>query len=71
MKEFGVHQGVNLDGGGSTTMVVHGQIVNKPSDATGERPVANALLVISHAPRSNFKRLIIEPKIKTPPGQME
>jgi len=26
---------LNLDGGGSTTMVVKGRIVNHPSDATG------------------------------------
>jgi exopolysaccharide biosynthesis protein len=40
------YQAVNLDGGGSTTMVVRGQVVNRPSDQTGERPVANALLVV-------------------------
>ena len=41
---------INLDGGGSTTMVVRGAIVNHPSDnnqfdPAGERPVANAILV--------------------------
>jgi exopolysaccharide biosynthesis protein len=41
------HQAINLDGGGSTTMVVRQQVVNRPSDQTGERPVANALLVIT------------------------
>jgi len=40
------YQALNLDGGGSTTMVVRQQIVNSPSDQTGERPVANALLVV-------------------------
>ena len=39
-------QAVNLDGGGSTTMVVRNTVVNRPSDQTGERPVANALLVV-------------------------
>ena len=38
-------QALNLDGGGSTTMVVGGEIINKPSDATGPRPVSDALLV--------------------------
>ena len=38
-------QALNLDGGGSTTMVVGHQVVNRPSDQTGERTVANALLV--------------------------
>ena len=50
MLEWGVYQGVNLDGGGSTTMVVRGDVVNSPSDAGGERSVANALMVISKAP---------------------
>ena len=37
---------LNLDGGGSTTMVVRGAVVNHPSDATGPRPVSDALLVL-------------------------
>jgi hypothetical protein len=36
---------LNLDGGGSTTMVVKGTIVNHPSDATGPRRVSDALIV--------------------------
>jgi hypothetical protein len=36
---------LNLDGGGSTTMVVKGQVVNRPSDPAGPRPVGDALLV--------------------------
>ncbi len=43
------YQGLNLDGGGSTTMVVSEQVVNKPSDPTGERPVVNALLVVANS----------------------
>ena len=38
--------GMNLDGGGSTTMVVGGRVTNAPSDAAGERPVGDALLVL-------------------------
>jgi phosphodiester glycosidase len=38
---------LNLDGGGSTTMVIRGNIVNHPSDATGPRKVSDALLVFS------------------------
>jgi exopolysaccharide biosynthesis protein len=37
---------VNLDGGGSTTMVVQGRIVNRPSDLKGPRPVSDALAVL-------------------------
>jgi hypothetical protein len=43
--ELGVTDAMNLDGGGSTTMVVRGTVINKPSDATGERAVSDALLV--------------------------
>ncbi len=45
MIEFGCVEAMNLDGGGSTTMVVRGKAVNRPSDATGERAVSDALLV--------------------------
>ena len=39
---------INLDGGGSTTMWIQNKgIVNFPSDITGERPVANALLILN------------------------
>lgn len=34
---------LNLDGGGSTTMVVQGKIVNRPSDAKGPRAVSDAI----------------------------
>ena len=45
MQALGVAQGLNLDGGGSTTLVIRGMVVNHPSDSTGERKVGNALLV--------------------------
>jgi hypothetical protein len=35
---------LNLDGGGSTTMVVQGTVVNHPSDATGPRRVSDAIV---------------------------
>jgi exopolysaccharide biosynthesis protein len=43
--EFGAVDAINLDGGGSTAMVIKNRLVNKPSDATGERPVSDAILV--------------------------
>ncbi len=43
--EFGALEAINLDGGGSTTMVIKNKLVNKPSDATGERPVSDAILI--------------------------
>ena len=44
---LGAWNAINLDGGGSTTMVINGQVVNSPSDSTGERPVANTLQITS------------------------
>ncbi len=46
MIEHGVYQGLNLDGGGSTTMIIKNKIVNSPSDKTGERKVGNCIMVI-------------------------
>jgi hypothetical protein len=46
MRELGAWQAMNFDGGGSTTMVVDGRVVNRPSDKEGEREVGNALLVV-------------------------
>ena len=43
--ELGAVDAINLDGGGSTTMVVKGAIINRPSDPTGERPVSDAIFV--------------------------
>lgn len=36
---------VNLDGGGSSAMVVKGKVINRPSDKTGERKVASILSI--------------------------
>jgi hypothetical protein len=44
-RRLGLVNALNLDGGGSTTMWVQGQVLNKPSDATGPRRVSDALLV--------------------------
>ncbi|MBI4519358.1 MAG: phosphodiester glycosidase family protein [Gemmatimonadetes bacterium] len=38
-------EALNLDGGGSSTILIGTRIANRPSDPLGERPVANALLV--------------------------
>lgn len=42
---IGAVDAINLDGGGSTAMVIDGKVVNKPSDANGERKVGDALIV--------------------------
>ena len=43
-QRLGVDSAMNLDGGGSSSMVVKGRVVNHPSDGF-ERSVTNALLV--------------------------
>ncbi|MHB1310715.1 MAG: phosphodiester glycosidase family protein [Gemmatimonadaceae bacterium] len=47
---LGITQALNLDGGGSTTLVINGKVVNTPSDPAGERPVGNALLIERRRP---------------------
>lgn len=53
MRALGARDAINLDGGGSTTMVYADpgnagelRIANRPSDAVGERPVADALAIV-------------------------
>ena len=49
LNDFGAVNAINLDGGGSTELVIKGDIVNSPSDGY-ERPVGDALIII---PRSS------------------
>lgn len=46
---LGVHDAVNLDGGGSTTMSVRGRLINQPSGGV-ERAVGDALVYLDAAP---------------------
>jgi hypothetical protein len=46
LRALGAVNALNFDGGGSTVMVVGDSIVSHPSDKEGERPVANALVVL-------------------------
>jgi exopolysaccharide biosynthesis protein len=55
MLSTGCVEALNLDGGGSSTMLVNGKETIKPSDKTGQRPVP-AVLVIS-SPKQGQKRL--------------
>lgn len=43
MLRLGSSHAINLDGGGSTALMVDGRLANRPSDAAGERQVANIL----------------------------
>lgn len=46
MRSLGARDALNLDGGGSTAMTVRGRVVSRPSDASGERPVSDALVIL-------------------------
>ncbi|MCE5252569.1 phosphodiester glycosidase family protein [bacterium] len=49
LKELGATEAINLDGGGSTTMWVDGQVRNRPSDGI-VRSIANALILYTVTP---------------------
>ena len=46
LRRLGAVDAMNLDGGGSSVLVAGGRVVTLPSDETGERSVADALLVL-------------------------
>jgi exopolysaccharide biosynthesis protein len=45
MLKLGCRQALNLDGGGSSTFWIHGQVMNSPCYGK-ERPMANALVLV-------------------------
>lgn len=47
MASLGAVDAINLDGGGSSTLALEGELSNIPSDATGARPVGDALMLFS------------------------
>ena len=46
MVALGAKEALNLDGGGSTSMTLGTKLVTRPSDATGERPIGDAVVVL-------------------------
>lgn len=62
LRELGCWDAMNFDGGGSTTMVVRGEVVNKPSDRLGPRSVVNSLLVILEGAAGPLARLEFSPR---------
>ncbi|WP_377914222.1 phosphodiester glycosidase family protein [Bacillus songklensis] len=46
MQALGAKDAVNLDGGGSTTMTIGSELINRPSDSTGERPIGDAIVLL-------------------------
>ena len=46
MKSLQVEKAMNLDGGGSSIMIINGKATGKPSDIAGERAVGDAILFL-------------------------
>lgn len=49
--ELGCQEAINLDGGGSSCMLVNGKETIQPADKEGERPVASVFIVKKKEPR--------------------
>jgi exopolysaccharide biosynthesis protein len=45
LQDLGCYEAVNLDGGGSTCMLVNGKETVHPSDKEGERPVPSVFVI--------------------------
>jgi hypothetical protein len=61
MKEWGMKEALNLDGGGSTTAIVRDVVENRPSDG-GLRRNANGVIVVSEVEQGPLATLEIHPK---------
>lgn len=51
---------MNLDGGGSTNLFANGKTINRPSDATGPRPVVSAVLIRDRYKKKSTNLLVEE-----------
>ncbi len=58
LRNMGCKEALNLDGGGSSTLFVRGQVLNRPSDGR-ERPIANALMLLNLFPPQPLLRLLV------------
>jgi exopolysaccharide biosynthesis protein len=52
MASIGAYQALNLDGGGSATMVVNGETISRQGGRPFNRRVSNALIVVKPAPQA-------------------
>lgn len=65
MLDLGAHNAINLDGGGSTTVLArkpgdHGlSLANTPSDGSLRR-VSNGISIINTAPKGNLRHILLE-----------
>ncbi|MCK4688659.1 MAG: phosphodiester glycosidase family protein, partial [Candidatus Marinimicrobia bacterium] len=60
MVSIGVHKGMNLDGGGSTTIIVRDKFENSPSDGS-ERYLRNSLVAFTDVPEGTLTHIQCEP----------
>ncbi len=65
MKEAGCVSAMNLDGGGSTSLMVRNELANFPSDGGGPRAVTNALVVSHSSSPGGLAQIDIYPKNAT------
>jgi hypothetical protein len=63
-----MREAMNLDGGGSSVMVVRGAAQNHPSDEAGERPVVNALALVRDFSRCAVAKFDYEPNVTASPS---
>jgi exopolysaccharide biosynthesis protein len=45
LRDLGCYEALNLDGGGSSCMLVNGKQTIKPSDKEGERPIPSVFII--------------------------
>lgn len=60
---LGAVEGINQDGGGSSTMWVNGQVTNVPSDGA-ERSVANGLMMVVVQPTEQSSRFAADDQVR-------
>ncbi len=56
-------EGINQDGGGSSTMWINGEVVNDPSDGS-ERPVSNGMMMIVVQPMERSSRFSVDDPVR-------
>ena len=61
MVRLGAVTGSALDGGGSSSLAFDGQLLNRPSDRGGERPVSNALQLMYYGVYAPTPNPVISP----------
>ena len=56
---LGCTDGMNLDGGGNSTLAVFGLVLNHPSDNGEEHPIANAILMYGDVPTTATGDMVV------------